>query len=201
MLKMVSKKVMLLLGVVMAVCTFVAPSMASAASWSPVGTTDGRIDTSQLGFSVPALSTGSSCESTSISVVVDSAAVATVTGASFANCHGNVGGAVGCTLTATGTNYPWRVTALTTSSIQIHGIDIDISYETTPGTLNECLNTGLNIRLTGTTAASFTPGAAGSRIVDFGGATGMVAHVPGLGTFPLATRGSGTVTGLLNVIM
>ncbi|MET0604810.1 MAG: hypothetical protein ABW167_22710 [Baekduia sp.] len=201
MLKMVSKKSMLLLGAVLALCAFALPSVASAASWSPVGTTDGRIDTSQLGFSVPALATGSSCESTSISVVVDSAAVATITGASFANCHGNIGGAVGCTQTAVGTNYPWRVTALTTSSIQIHGVDIDINYETTPGTLNECANTGLNLRLTGTTAVSFTPGAAGSRTVDFGGATGLVTHIPGVGTVPLAARGSGTATGLLNVIM
>ena len=33
MLKMVSKKSMLLLGVVMALCAFVLPSVASAASW------------------------------------------------------------------------------------------------------------------------------------------------------------------------
>ena len=55
MLKMVSKKSMLLLGVVMALCAFVLPSVASAASWSPVGTTDGRIDSNTLGFSIPAL--------------------------------------------------------------------------------------------------------------------------------------------------
>ena len=42
MLKMVSKNGMLLLGAVLALCAFVLPSVASATSWSPVGTTDGR---------------------------------------------------------------------------------------------------------------------------------------------------------------
>ena len=43
MLKMVSKKSMLLLGAVMALCAFVLPSVASAASWSPLNT-EGRLD-------------------------------------------------------------------------------------------------------------------------------------------------------------
>ena len=201
MLKMVSKKSMLLLGAALALCAFVLPSVASAASWSPVGTTDGRLDSSNLGFSIPATGSGTVCSSSTFSVTVDTAAVSTVTGVNFANCHGVLGGPVGCTMTATATNLPWRVTAPDTTSIQIHGLDLDVSFETTPGTLNECSGIGLQLRLTGTVTASFTPGAAGSRFADFSGAAGMIAHIPGVGSFPAAAAGSAVPTGLLNIIM
>ena len=198
MLKMVSKKSMLLLGAVMALCAFVLPSVASAASWTPVGTTDGRLDSSNFGFSIPAIVSGTSCTATTFSITVDSAAVATVTGASLANCHGDVGSGVGCTLTTAGTGFPWRATAVDTTNVQIHGMDLDIYFETTPGTLNECANTGLQIRLTGTATASFTPS---GRIADLSGATGLTAHVPGVGTLPVVGRGFGVATGLLNLLM
>ena len=202
MLKRVLRKSALLLGVVLALCAFVLPSVAPAASWSPVGTSDGRIDTSNLGFSLPALNSGSSCDSTSIGITVDSATVATITSASFANCRGDIGNTIGCTQTAVGTNFPWRVTALTTTNIQIHGVDIDIYFETTPGTLNECSRTGIQLRLTGTASGViFTPGPVGSRRFDFNGATGLVGHLPGVGTVPLVPHGSGLATGLLNVVL
>ncbi|MET0601659.1 MAG: hypothetical protein ABW167_06685 [Baekduia sp.] len=204
MLKMVSKKSMLLLGVVMALCAFVLPSVASAASWTPVGTTDGRIDSGNIGFSLPALNTGSSCPTASFNVTIDSAAVATITGASFGpNCMGDLGGGVGCTTTAVGTfPVPWRATPIDTTRIEIHGVDIDVNFETTPGTLNECSTNGLNIRLTGTVTISFTPGPAGDRTLDFNGATGLAAHIPGIGNgIPTVARGTALGTGLLNVLM
>jgi hypothetical protein len=200
MLKMVWKKSMLPLGAVLALCAFVLPSVASAASWAPVGTTDGRIDSGNLGFS-SAFLFGMSCTSSTLSVSVDSAAVATITSASFANCHGDIGSNVGCTQTWVGTNFPWRVTPVDTSRIEIHGVDIDVSFEATPGTLNECANAGFNFRWTGTTIASFTPGAAGARTFDFNGGTGLFAHIPGLGTVGFTLRGTAVPTGLLNVIM
>ena len=46
MLKMVSKKSMLLLGAVMALCAFVLPSAPSVASWTPVGLGRARLDSS-----------------------------------------------------------------------------------------------------------------------------------------------------------
>jgi hypothetical protein len=198
MLKMVSKKSMLLLGAAMALCAFVLPSVASAASWSPVGTTDGRLDSNNLGFSLPATGSGSSCGAVSFSVTVHSAAVATVTGASFNQCVGDLGGANGCTATATGTGFPWRATAVATNNIQIHGVDIDVLFE---GAAGVCNQNGLQVRLTGTVSGGvFTPGAAGStRRIDLAGATGLVAHIPGVGTLPAAARGSVTATGLLNV--
>jgi hypothetical protein len=201
MLKMVSKKSMLLLGAAMALCAFVLPSVASAASWTPVGTTDGRLDSANLGFTATALGSGSSCAVTSFSVTVHSAAVATITAASFANCTGLPGGAsAGCTATATGTNFPWRATVPDTTNVQIHGVDIDVRFEPLPGTLaSHCLQNGAQIRLTGTvTNAVWTPA---TRTFDFTGAHGLVAHVPGVGAVPAAPLGSVAATGLLGVLM
>jgi hypothetical protein len=110
---------------------------------------------------------------------------------------GDFAAGIGCTTTATGTNFPWRVTPIDTTRIEIHGVNIDVNFETTPGTLNECAVNGLNIQLTGTVTVSYTPV---GRVFDFNGATGLSAH--GLGsTAPAAARGSATATGLLNVLM
>ena len=198
MLKIVSKKSMLLLGAVLALCAFVLPSVASAASWFPVGTTDGRIDSANVGFSIPALGSGSSCTSSTFSATAHSAAVATITAASFNNCHGDLGSGVGCTTTTSITTTPWAATAIDTTRIEIHNFAVDVYFETTPGTLNECSNTGLNIRLTGTLTLSYTPI---PRVFDFNGAAGLAAHIPGVGSFPAFARGAGAGTGLLNVLM
>jgi hypothetical protein len=92
------------------------------------------------------------------------------------------------------------MTALGTANIQIDGLDVDIYFETQPGTLNECSLTGSQIRHTGTVTTSFTPGAAGSRRIDLSGAPGLTGHVFGLATVAAAMRGSLTATGLLNVL-
>ncbi|MET0602969.1 MAG: hypothetical protein ABW167_13375 [Baekduia sp.] len=204
MFKMVVKKTVLRLGVVLALCAFVVPSVVSAASWAPVGTTDGRIDSANFGFSIPAINSGTSCAATTFSVTVDTAALATITGASFVNCNGDVGLAKGCTVTVVGTDMPWAGTVIPgaagTHFMQFHEVDIDIHFETKPGTLNECGNNGVQIQVTGTAfSVTFTPNAVGLRRFDFEGSSGLVAHVSGI-NFPATLRGSGTPTGLLNVI-
>ncbi|MET0602974.1 MAG: hypothetical protein ABW167_13400 [Baekduia sp.] len=195
---------MLLLGVVLALCAFVLPSVASAVSWSPVGTSDGRLDSGNLGFSIPFVSYGWGCTASSFNVTVDTAVVATITGVSFANCHNDPGTNIathGCTQTGAGTNFPWRLTAPTTTDVIINGVDIDFSFVTTPGTIDGCILTGLNVRLTGSLTASFTPGTAGSRRIDFGPPAGaFTAHIPGFGPFRPTVRGTAVATGLLNVI-
>jgi hypothetical protein len=128
--------------------------------------------------------------------------VATITGASFNNCHGDVGSGVGCTTTTSVTNLPWRATAISTNDIILHGVDIDVSFEQTPGTLNECANNGLNIRLTGSVTASFTPNATATlRTFDFGPgpANAFTAHIPGVGSFGAVARGHAVPTSALNV--
>jgi hypothetical protein len=92
---------------------------------------------------------------------------------------------------------------VTTSSIQVHGFDLDVSFETTPGTLGECSTFAMEafrFRWTGTLTASFTPGAAGSRRFDFDGGTGLSAHIALGATAAATTRGSAVPTGLLNVL-
>jgi hypothetical protein len=111
---------------------------------------------------------------------------------------GDVGSGAGCTLTWVGTNFPWRATAVDTTRIEIHGVDIDVSFETTPNTNNECANNGLNIRLTGTATISYTPAA---HTFDFNGATGLFSHFPGVPNVATAARGTATPTGLLNMLM
>ncbi len=198
MLKMVSKKSMLLLGAVMALCAFVLPSVASAASWAGAG----NIDSTNLGFSTGALGGGSACTASSFSVTVHNATAATITGAAFRNCHGKQGTSIGCTTTATATGLPWRVTAVTTTAITIDQVDIDVSFETTPGTLNECPGQGTQLRLQGNVTGSFTPAAlVGSRRFDFDGATGLtgiLAPTTHIGT--VAVQGQATPTGTLNVL-
>ncbi len=198
MLKMVSKKSMLLLGVVMALCAFVLPSVASAASW----TGSGNIDSGDLGFSSAAIGSGWACTATSFSVTVHNGAVATITGGAFRNCHGKLGSGVGCTLTWTGTGFPWRATPVTTSNIQIHGVDIDVSFEQTPGTLAECGTQGAQLRLQGTVTASFTPNATpASRRFDFTGATGLTGTIAPATPFgAVALQGQAAPTGTLNVL-
>ena len=140
----------------------------------------GGLDSSNLGFSIPAMNSGGACGASTFSVTVDTATVATVTGV-FSRIATATSVAHWLHYDWFGTNLPWQATAVDTTHIQIHGLDIDVSPVTTPGTLNECADSGLNMRLTGTVTASFTPGAAGSRTADFSGATGIVAHIPGLG--------------------
>ena len=150
------------------------------------------------------MGSGSFCTSTQFNVTVDSAALATISGACFRELPRFCWlVALVALLTWVGTNFPWRATAVTTTNIHIDGIDIDISFEQTPGTLDECVNQGLNIRLTGTVTASFTPNAtATARRFDFnGGPAGFVSHISLVPrTFVTAVVGQVTPTGLLNVL-
>jgi hypothetical protein len=203
MLKKVSKKSMLLLGAVLALCAFVMPSMASAESW--VGS--GDIHSANLGFqSFGAVPSTSACNAVTFNTTVDNAAVLTITTASFSRCHGSGGMAIGCTVTATGTKFPWRATAVSTSDIRIHDVHIDVRFETTPpagGTA--CNANGRDVTLTGTLGAGFgtqTVFNPATKTVVFTNTTGLTAHV--LGVIPnLATvvNGSAVATGSLNIAM
>ncbi len=128
--------------------------------------------------------------------------MATITAASIANCHGNFGSGVGCTITATGTHFPWRVTPINTTRIEIHTVEINLSFEQTPGTLNECPGQGTQFRWFGTVIASFTPNATpANRRFDFDGATGLFGVIaPATPIGAVAPTGSATPTGLLNII-
>jgi hypothetical protein len=201
MFKKFSKKSVLLFGVALMMCA-IAPSMASAASWSPVGTT-GTLDSNNLGFTAPALNSGSVCTDVKFHTFVDNAQVLTIQAAQFRNCEGTIGPSAGCTVTATGTGFPWRATALTTHDIRIHDVNIDVTFETRPpaGTI-PCANNGVSLRLTGTLGngtAGQTTWLAASRSVEFTNTTGLFAHV-GASTVPTVVNGTVRATGLLNIL-
>jgi hypothetical protein len=200
-MNMLSKKSALLFGAVLAVCAFVAPSMASAASWSGLGTH--QLASANLNFTTniaPLGAAGSSCADSEFDADVVNAQVIEITGAVFRNCTGGsgfpaIGGAADdCTVTATGTNFPWTATARLTTDIQIHQIDVDVAFETKPGgALGSCRLEGNTVRVTGTlTSGSFDPSAtAANRRITYTSAPGLTAHVLGTGL-----NGPAAVTGV-----
>jgi hypothetical protein len=130
-----SKKAMSFLGAVLAVCVLAAPSPASASSWGVVGTTH-TLNSANLGFVVNAQILGTFtwlCNASQLHVDVASAAALRVTGATFSNCTASGPGVGDCTLTATPTRLPWTATGTTTSNVQIHGLSVDLRFETKPG--------------------------------------------------------------------
>jgi hypothetical protein len=203
-MKKLSKKSVLLFGAVLAVCAFAAP-MASAASWSVVGTNH-TLASPNLAFSQAiggGLTIGSSCSSSSFSTTVTSAALLTVNSGTFSNCSGT-GVAAGCTVTATGTKFPWTGTAATTTSIGINGIHVDVRFETRPGggACNALVH-NQNVTLTGNlTGGSADPSAIGTnRRVTFVNASGVVSHSTLANGAPTLVNGTfSDPSGLLNIL-
>ena len=81
-------------------------------------------------------------------------------------------------------------TAVTTSNLQIHGVNIDVFSENHPGGGTACgIFTGETFRLTGTlTGAKWL----GSSSIELAGATGLVSHYPPIfgGTSTLTPTGT-----------
>jgi hypothetical protein len=203
-MKKLSKKSVLLFGAVLAVCAFAAP-MASAASWSVVGTNH-TLSSHNLAFSQAiggGLTIGSSCASSSFATTVTSAAELTISSGTFSNCRGT-SLAAGCTVTATGTNFPWSATAPTTTSITIRGINVNVRFETAPGggACNALVH-NQNIILTGTlTGGVADPSAIGAnRRVTFTNASGLVSHSALANGAPTLVNGTfGDPAGTLNIL-
>ncbi|HEX5923659.1 MAG TPA: hypothetical protein VFY45_07490 [Baekduia sp.] len=199
-----SKKSVLLIAAVLAVCAFVAP-MASAASWLLVGTSH-TLTSTNLAYSQAiggGLTVGTSCSSTSFTADVTSAALLTITSGTFTNCRGT-GVAAGCTVTMTGTKFPWTATAPTTTSIQIHGIHIDWRYETAPGG-GACssLVHNQNLTWTGTlTGGVWDPSPIGTnRRLTFVNASGLVSHSALANNAPTLVNATfGDPAGTLNIL-
>ena len=202
-MKKFSRKSVLLFGVVFAVCAFVVPSMASAASWSVVGTTH-QLTSNNFAFtSAVPIDAGWSCATTQFDADVASASTIEITGARFDNCAGT-GSATGCTVTKTGTRFPWTMTAPSTTDIQIHGIHVDVRFETRPpGLVTPCALHGIDITLTGTlTGGSWDPSSTGAnRRLTLRNAPGLTATSI-LGSNPAVMTGDiRDPAGTLNLFM
>ena len=171
-------------------CAFAMPSMASASSWGVVGTHH-TLDTTNFGFAVDASGSLSMCNSASFTARVVNTANIEITSGTFTGCTMAAPGfGATCTLTLAGT-FPWTATARTTSDIQIHGVDIDTAFENHPGSSSCGAFTGISARITGTlSGARWLGNGAGQRTIEPTGATGLVSHVPGLGTAALTPTGT-----------
>jgi hypothetical protein len=202
MMKSLSQRGVLLFGVVLAVCAFVVPSFASAASWSVVGTTH-QLFSPNLSFTagVPPMNYGWSCAASEFHAEIFSASRIEITSAQFQGCTGNNGNlTLGCTVTLASTGLPWTATAVATDDIQIHGIFIDVTFEFKPDR-SVCLAPDLRVTLTGTlTGGSWNPI---SREITLETESGLFFHPVGGGsTLPLTLAGTLRDTaGTLQVLM
>jgi hypothetical protein len=194
-----SKKGVLLFAAAMALCAFAMPSMASASSWGVVGS-EHTLDSSNFGFASDALGSSSDCARTQFTLDVVSTAVVEITSASFAGCTFTAPPTFFglCTMTETATNLPWTATAVTTSNIQIHGINIDMTFENHPGS-TACTAAGVKLQMTGTLAGARWHGNGVTRTIELSGATGLVAHSVLFGN-NLPFTPTGTLTATQNTL-
>ena len=157
-MKKFSQRGILLFGVMLAVCAFV-PSMASAASWSPVGGAAHQLFSPNLAFTstVPGVGQlGSQCNRSEFTGSVVTFNTIEITAGSFADCMGTFGEG-NCTVTATGARFPWTATATATDNVQIHGVHVTAVFENTPGNAQACA-VPTTVTLTGTlTGGSWNP--------------------------------------------
>ncbi len=185
------KKGVLLFVAAMALCAFAMPSMASASSWGVVGSEHTLDSTTPVGFSAAALGIFSDCARSQFTVTVTSTANIEIDSANFTGCTATGGAAtVGlCTVTTTSTNLPWTATAVTTSNIQIHGVNIDLTYENHPGS-SSCIAAGLKQQITGTLTGARWHGNGAERTIELNGADGLVAHGGPISPTALAITGT-----------
>jgi hypothetical protein len=179
-MKTFSQRGVLLFGVMLAVCAFV-PSLASAASWFQVGTHH-ELFSPNLSFTAtfPIIGqAGSQCNATELTGDVVSANTIEITGAVFKDCMGTFGQSQ-CSATPTTNSFPWTVTATSTTNVQIHGLDVSVVFENTPGNPNACQTPG-TVRVTGTlTGGSWNP-ATNEVFLSDPQSDGLTAHLLGTG--------------------
>jgi hypothetical protein len=207
-MKKFSKKGVLLFAAAMALCAFAMPSMAPAASFSPVGL-ETTLHSADVGFTSanPALGRiNSNCTRSNFTVRVTSAALLDVIGATFGgHCTAqflDVAGAPICTSTAQATTLPYRGTAPSATNITIDGVRIDVGFENTPGNAN-CTTAGLtggSIIITGNLTGGVYNN--GPRTLVYSNAPGLVSHSAATGAngTPVAVRATFTSTGNLQVL-
>jgi hypothetical protein len=97
---------------------------------------------------------------------------------------------VNCTLTEAGTNFPWNLTATATANVQVHGVDVDVLFENTPGNPTPCPANGARSRFTGTLTSGVWNSAANTMI--YTNAPGLTSHsiVPAGASVPMFLTGT-----------
>jgi hypothetical protein len=186
-MKKFSKKSVLLFAAAMAVCAFAMPSMASAASWSPINS-EHTLDSANTGFSSAAIT--SVCSVSQFTATVNATGSAlSISSALFRGCTATGPAPVGvCTVTSVPTGLPWAATAVSTNNIQIHNINIDWRFENHPGSA-ACGISGATTSITGTLIAG--PFFDNTHVLHLTSAPGLTSVSPQLGDQPLF--GNGTI--------
>ncbi len=180
-MKNLSQKGLLLFAVMVAVCAFV-PSLASAASWSVVGTTH-HLFSPNFAFSVssgPTPTVGWLCVGASFDADVVSANTIEITSGGFQQPCMGTGPGTNCTTTPVGT-FPWTVTATATTNVQIHGVDFTVAFENTPGNPTACAILGNQVRFTGTVANGSWNSASNELLLSAAAPSGLTEHYLGTG--------------------
>jgi len=194
-MKKFSKKGVLLFAGAMAICAFVLPSVASAASWGVIGTNH-TLTSPDIGFTSVILGQGvtSSCTSSSFAASVPNATALEITTGSFGGLCTATGASVGtCTVTTRSTRFPWTVAAPTTSNVQINNIHIDLRFEHPRG-LTSCANVnGADLTITGNlTGGQWTGNGSGQHSIVLANEEGLVSHSALGANNPLTARGTFT---------
>jgi hypothetical protein len=171
------KTTILLIGGVLAVCAFAAPTMALGPSWGPTNTPHLLTSTS-LGLAAHVAGAGSRgviCTHAQMSSQVLQLTRLTITGAAFASCHAT-GFAAGCTATVQSAGLPWLATPSLTGNVRVLGVQLAIQFETQPGTARGCVPTSLTV--TGDLGGGNWVGP--QHQIDFLGDVGLTTHILGV---------------------
>ena len=199
-MKQFSKKGALLFAGAMAVCAFALPAAASASSWGPFNLHT-TLHSPNLGFTSTLFApTTSSCTQSSFTAKVTSAADLQITAGSLGGLCTFVSslGPGTCTMT-TAPTFPWTATAVTTSNIQIHRVNLGITFENRPGG-TECRApfNGSTAAITGNlSGGNWTSNATAT--MDFNNSEGLLFHSSLGVNAPITTRGFLDATGALTV--
>ena len=195
-MKKFSKKGVLLFAGAMAACAFAMPSMASASSWGTIGTHH-TLTSTDIGFSSDVTGTTSMCTSASFTARVVSTAIVEITTGTFAGCTLVAPALVAtCTATWAGTSFPWTATAVTTSNVQIHGVNIDVYLESTATAPGDCGGLGgQTLKITGTLTNAKWLGNATHQI-ELDGSHGLRSHASAAFGGTSAITLTGTITDM-----
>jgi hypothetical protein len=184
-MKKFSKKSVLLFAAAMATCAL-APSMASAASWSPIGS-EHTLDSPNGTFALESSGITSTCGESFFTASVTNAMDLEITSAVFRRCTAS-GGLIGsCTKTMTATNLPWTATPTSTTNVDIRNIVIDVVLENEPGS-NACNAAGVNITITGGIVNGDWNNTTREGVLN--GVTGLLAHSPLGNNLPITLSGT-----------
>jgi hypothetical protein len=180
MLRNLSRRASMVALAATAACALAAPSAASAASWAPVGTTH-TLDASTFSFFAGGgITAGATCATARFHTQVQSAAVLTITGASFLGCVAT-GTISSCSVLLTATQFPWKATAIAENNLRIDGVHLGVLFTGASCGLptNSTLTGSIDGSLPGTSTWNFF-----AHTMSFSHAPGMTTHLPGIGTIP-----------------